>query len=445
MRRTVAAFILICSALLVGWQGLAQVPVTGAANRAPPSTSGPPAASDILDFAGNSATGCASLAACTSVTNSGGFAQTSTGTLTSFGANTLRRTDLGVLIEDTATNICTQSQTMDNAAWTLNDLTVSANATTAPDGTATAELFTDNSNNAVHRVFSATIAQTSGANYAMSVYVKGGTLRYVSLRAKITNSGPVYAWMTLDTTNGTITNNGASATYAVQALASGWYRISIVYATQDNNGVNLLLAGSDVSTAPGQAGPTAGGNIYVGSGQTFSAWGGQVEDNQANAPTSYITTTTTSVARTADAISITGQAQTDLQLSAYSVVVKTNNVNFLIGPRLLDAAAGGTNRLMFIGSNTSLKSSSSDNTVLTATLGSAATYTGGAVKSGIAVDGTGRSLVANNGTVVSDAKTFSATGTPTLGGPSNYLNGYVGNLSIWNSKQSNANLALDTQ
>jgi hypothetical protein len=442
MRRLLAAYLGIVALLGCLWQAQAQLTMIGIGGGFGGTGGGAPAATDILDFAGNTSTGCASLAACTSITNSAGFAQTSTGTLTSFSANALRRTDLGVLVEAAATNLCTQSQTLDNAAWTLNDLTVTANATTAPDGTATAELFTDNSNNVIHRFFSTGISFTSGTTYTTSVYLKGGTLRFISVRHELTSSGPVYAWLTLDTTNGTIANNGATATYAVQALANGWYRVSIVGAAGATFNDNLLIAGSNVSTAPGQS---SAGNVYVGSGQTFSAWGAQVEV-QSSAPTSYITTTTTSVTRNADVLTITGQAQTDLKLSAYSTVVQTTTPDYLAASPalLLDAVTGGSDKLIYAATNTTVGSISSDSTTLAATLGSG-TFLANTVKSGIAVDGTGRSLAANNGTVTSDAKTFGATGTPTLGGAANYFNGYMAKLSIWNTKLSNANLALATQ
>src|SRR5437879_11734980 len=60
--------------------------------------------------------------------------------------------------------------------------------------------------------------------------------------------------------------------------------------------MNLVISCTDVSTAPGL---TKGlGNAYVGSGQTFYAWGAQVELGAS--PSSYIPTTTVTVARAAD-------------------------------------------------------------------------------------------------------------------------------------------------
>jgi hypothetical protein len=76
------------------------------------------------------------------------------------------------------------------------------------------------------------------------------------------------------------------------------------------------------------------------------------------------------------------------------------------------------------------------------TTGNTATWTG-ALKSAIAWDGTGRSLVLNNGTVATDATAMTPGTTLHVGstsGSSAFLNGYVSKLGAWNSRQSNGSI-----
>jgi hypothetical protein len=89
-------------------------------------------------------------------------------------------------------NLLLRSQEFDNASWARNAITVSANttATTAPDGTSTADKFVENSGTSVHNN-AQTITATSSTTYTVSIYAKAAER----------------TWLALDPVNPGISNN----------------------------------------------------------------------------------------------------------------------------------------------------------------------------------------------------------------------------------------------
>jgi hypothetical protein len=59
----------------------------------------------------------------------------------------------GVTNSKAEENLLLQSQTFDNAYWTKTNITVTANSTTAPDGTTTAESILETATTGQHQVF----------------------------------------------------------------------------------------------------------------------------------------------------------------------------------------------------------------------------------------------------------------------------------------------------
>jgi hypothetical protein len=82
------------------------------------------------------------------------------------------------LVEVVAWNLAQQSETFDNASWTKVNTTITANNTTAPNGTTTADKFAPNGT-LTASYFSISQAITSGAtsqSHTAIVYVKAGGL-----------------------------------------------------------------------------------------------------------------------------------------------------------------------------------------------------------------------------------------------------------------------------
>lgn len=348
--------------------------------------------------------------------SSSGFAQDSFGNLTSFSSNVLRRTDLGLLIEEARTNTCLRSAEFDNSYHTKGNggtgsvPTVTANAGTAPDGTATADRIQFALNGGTSSADNSTIGGFAGADVAFA----DGTTRVKSVWLK-SNTGSSYTL--------TLRYNSTSVYLNVTPT---WTRFSVAGASASDQTSTLQLRGGQPTTNSDSA--------------DVLAWGMQVEEGSF--ATSNISTTSGAISRAADAVSLLDAARVLLKGATYSAILKTNNLDGApASPAfLIDGATGGNDRLIYGAGDTTIASRSSDSTVLTATLGSSATLTGGTIKSGIAVDPSGRSLVANGGTVATDFKTFGTAITPTLGGPSNYINGYVSRLSLFRNRVPDATL-----
>lgn len=203
---------------------------------------------------------------------------------------------LGLLIEATRTNLCLQSETMDNADWTKYQGSATANATTAPDGNTTADLFTENGALGTHVLFKALLAKAASADpYTYSFWAKpnGRTRFQVYLAETLAPANGAQAQFDL-TGSGSVFNSSAFGTgtlisATINRYANGWYRctLSATTSTAVTIGFQTLLisSGSTVS--------------YTGdsvSGMYF--WGAQLE--QAAFASSYIPTTTGTVARAAD-------------------------------------------------------------------------------------------------------------------------------------------------
>lgn len=202
---------------------------------------------------------------------------------------------LGLLMEAARTNLCLQSQSLDNAAWTRLGLTsVESSATSAPDGSTTASLFTENSGTSLHGVVPAAgMTISSGATVTVSAFVKAGTRTFVQVRANdATTTNGFTATFNLSTGISTANTNIGAGVFSAAAITpyiNGWYRVSVTGAI--NGGVTsafcqlLMHNGSAAS--------------YAGNGTgTMLFWGAQFE--AAAFASSYIPTTTVSVARTAD-------------------------------------------------------------------------------------------------------------------------------------------------
>jgi hypothetical protein len=174
-------------------------------------------------------------------------------------------------------NMCIQSQAFDQTTpWNpTTTVTVTANVTTAPDGTLTADKIVEVANTSSHQLIHANAGWITGMTYTLSVYAKAAERNWLSMVPL--NGFTLADWF--DLTNGVV---GTSANGGViTSVGSGWYRCSITFVKDATVGGPTFL----VRTANGQVG-TYAGNASSG----LYLWGAQL--NRGSTPLIYLPTTT---------------------------------------------------------------------------------------------------------------------------------------------------------
>jgi hypothetical protein len=165
----------------------------------------------------------------------------------------------------TVKNLLGYTQEFDNAAWTKSNSSITANITTAPDGSLTADKHVPDSGATIGagasetRVYQSS-SVTSGTPYTFTIYAKAG--EYDQLALAFITSPSVSALFSL--TLGTVVS-GTGAT--ITPVGNGWYRCALT-ATATSTGalqIRWSAKSSTVSTGDGTSG------IFI--------WGAQLSDS----------------------------------------------------------------------------------------------------------------------------------------------------------------------
>jgi len=211
----------------------------------------------------------------------------------------------GLLIEEQRTNLVSRSEDITTAPWSTGATGASANQTTSPDGTVTADSLSETTTNTQHYILNLA-SVTSGTVYTASIFLKKGigstAPDWIALGFISAGFGTARAAFNLQT--GVFGNTtGITSTSSVQ-FPNGWWRISVTAtatATTSSGGIliNFTQNNNTSSSIPGYLGQTTS-DVFV--------WGAQFEAGAF--ATSYIPTTTGSLVRSADVCSITGAAFT---------------------------------------------------------------------------------------------------------------------------------------
>jgi hypothetical protein len=180
-------------------------------------------------------------------------------------------------IEKVRTNLLLQSETFSNASWGKTISTITDNATTAPNGTTTADkLIAEIGGGGLvqHRIDQTTVS-ASGSN-TFSVYAKKGEIEFIFFRIGLSG-----AWFNLN--NGSVSNVSAGIVASSVDAGSGWYRLIITKASAFANEIVRI----NLSTG-------AGLSDFIGNNTDGAfIWGAQYETGDI--ATDYIPTTTTAV------------------------------------------------------------------------------------------------------------------------------------------------------
>jgi hypothetical protein len=208
---------------------------------------------------------------------------------------------LGLLVEEKRTNLLRYSEDFTNSYWVTNNVngTLTPDQAVAPDGTITAELYTEDTATS-GRYFAKQVSFTSGTFYTISIWAKqaSGT-RYLGfvLQQAAFGSTCIASFTLSGPGSYNISGSGTGTTANIQQFSNGWYRCSLTSQATVTTfaGVQFRLSNSPTNGAKNYTGDDASG-IYI--------WGAQLE--AGSFPTSYIPTSGSEGNRSADVMSISG-------------------------------------------------------------------------------------------------------------------------------------------
>jgi hypothetical protein len=200
-----------------------------------------------------------------------------------------------LLLEPQRTNLNPYSEQFDNAEWEKTNTTITANATTSPDGYTNADALFETTTNDWHRLYDNGISVTSGTAYTCSLFVKPNGRDWVSIEFFAGGGGFNGSRVWFNIANGTIGTTQTGITAKIENYGNGWYRISATQtAAATTTGYILYL----LATADGVV--TYAGDVTKGA----FVYGGMTE--AASYATSYIPTLGAAVTRGADSCIKTG-------------------------------------------------------------------------------------------------------------------------------------------
>jgi hypothetical protein len=188
-----------------------------------------------------------------------------------------------LLLEPQRTNLALYSEQFDNAAWTKSGATVTANATTSPDGYANADKLVEDTSTGGHQI-QQILTVSAATVYTISVFVKYAGREWI--RFTDAQSSNRIHFNTLTGVFGT--SAGTVIDYNSTTLGDGWYKLSLTttsVGTAYTPRITLAEADNDVAyTGDGTSG------VYI--------YGAQLEAGAY--ATSYIPTLGAAVTRGAD-------------------------------------------------------------------------------------------------------------------------------------------------
>lgn len=176
------------------------------------------------------------------------------------------------LIEMVSYNLISYSEDFDNGYWVKSDgsgtkITITANQTTAPDGSFSADLMIPTTLNIEHNItpiLSSIYNIQYGAigDFCCSIYVKPAGYNFFFIRSNING---VWSATVFNILNGTVVSMSPNFTgNNIKNVGNGWYLLSVTFTNQTNSGIQFT------STPTGAVGFTGDGvsGAYI--------WGAQL-------------------------------------------------------------------------------------------------------------------------------------------------------------------------
>ena len=193
-----------------------------------------------------------------------------------------------LLLEPSRTNVLPYSEEIDNAGWSKNNATITANQIISPDGSQTADKYTHSGSTATNYIFENGFSVSSGTEYTFSVFVKKGTTDFVQLLLSSATFGTLH--QNFDINNGIIGSSSGNPEPFIEEYPNDWFRIGITD-TATTTGIGSALISLARSNTENRI-------ASFSSSQYFYLWGAQFETGSY--PTSYIPTEGSSETRVAE-------------------------------------------------------------------------------------------------------------------------------------------------
>lgn len=170
--------------------------------------------------------------------------------------------------EGAMTNLLRHTAAFDNALWVNTGTTVGANATTAPDGTMTADRLIETATTADH-MMTFTAAVTAGQPYTWSLFVKADTRRRLRLMFPAAQFS-ANERATFDVVSDSIPSSTGGGAPTITPVGNGWDRITLTGActTSGSAVLTVYMMPDTGTTSTSYAGSTAN-DIFI--------WGAQLE------------------------------------------------------------------------------------------------------------------------------------------------------------------------
>lgn len=189
----------------------------------------------------------------------------------------------GKTVHKAEENLLTYSEQFDNAGWTKNASTITANTVVGPFGASTADTLTETTATNWHGLYEY-ISSVAGGQYTLSVYAKYNTRQYLQLCLGSNGFNTTY-YANFDIQNGMIGTVGAGVTATIDHVGNSWYRCSITGTALSTS----LTAGANIIIVPASSSGYASGTTGSTSNSTY-IFGAQVEQRSSVGP--YQVTTT---------------------------------------------------------------------------------------------------------------------------------------------------------
>lgn len=234
--------------------------------------------------------------------DSNGILQTSTSGALRFTHDPYTKEFLGIMLEDSSTNICKYSEELSNTSgWTRGAAitSISTNTIVAPDGNTTADLIT--STGGITGTVYQDITVTPSTTYTFSAFVKLGTL-----------PASLYGYAAYNLTNPSFIFQEGNSSGVV--FSDRWTRIYKTFTTPAGcTSIRLFAFRNEQGFLPGA--------------NSASVWGCQLEAKSL--PTSYIKTNSVTASRSAEVITGDGLLYTSVT-NPYSEW-SSSSVSYTIG------------------------------------------------------------------------------------------------------------------